>query len=248
MQENGVLLYSKEYQSVHFDTNLLIGFFASIANFSREALNTAVRNVDLGEENKVVLQPNPKEGLMAAAIVSPGDNMGLIQDILNNIILDFINEFPSFEDPERLDRATIELIFKLNMRRKTFPSAPILLITTLLVLTPVMIILVLASIYLTNLFQDLFYAFTFSLIVYTSITLLLLTVIPNLISGFLAPDKKYAWINTIGIIIFEVVFYVVSVESLFAQITLANLPINFLLSVASAYFGFQLSSRRYLKK
>lgn len=248
MQENGVLLYSKEYQNVYFDTNLLIGFFASIANFSREALNTAVKNVDLGEENKVILQANPKEGLMAAAIVSPGDNISLIQEILTNIILDFINEFPSFEDPERLDRATIELIFKVNMRRKTFPSPPLLLTASLILLTPVLIILVFISIYLTNAFQELFYNFTFSLVVYTSITLLFLTVIPNLISGFLAPDKRYAWFNTFAIIAFEVVFYVVSVERLFAQITLANLPINFLLSIASAYFGFQLSSRRYLKK
>lgn len=248
MQENGILLFSKEYESVSFDTNLLIGFFASIANFSREALSTAVRNVDLGEGNKVIMQPNPKQGLIAAAIVSPMDNSSLIHDILENIILDFINEFPSFEDPDKLNLITIEAIFNDNMRRKTFPSTPKLIISSLVILTPVLFVLIYISTYLTNAFQYLFHSFEFSLIVYTSLTLLLLTVIPNLISGFLAPDKRYAWFNTFMIVLLEVVFYLVSVERLFAQITLANLPINFILSIASAYFGFSLSSRRYLKK
>lgn len=248
MQENGILLFSKEYASVRFDTNLLIGFFASIANFSREALHAAVRNVNLGEENKIIMHSNPKEGLIAAAIVSPMDNASLIHDILNNIILDFINEFPSFEDPERLDLMTIETIFKDNMRRKTFPSTLKLIGASVIILSPVMFVLIFVSTYLTNTLQELFQDFTYSLIIYTSLTLLLLTVIPNLISGFLAPNKKFALINTFIIVLLEVVFYVVSVERLFAQITLANLPVNFILSIASAYFGFSLSSRKYLKK
>ena len=57
MQENGVLLYSKNFLKEKFDSNLLVGFFASIANFSREALNSVVKNMDLGEDNKLILQP-----------------------------------------------------------------------------------------------------------------------------------------------------------------------------------------------
>ncbi len=50
LDENGILLYSKEFtREEQYDDNLLIGFFTSIANFSREALGTAVKNVNLGE-------------------------------------------------------------------------------------------------------------------------------------------------------------------------------------------------------
>lgn len=48
LDEHGILLYSKEFvKEQQYDDNILIGFFTSIANFSREALGTAVKNVNL---------------------------------------------------------------------------------------------------------------------------------------------------------------------------------------------------------
>jgi len=64
LDESGILLYSKEFtREEQYDDNLLIGFFTSIANFSREALGTAVKNVNLGENNKLILVPNEDERL-----------------------------------------------------------------------------------------------------------------------------------------------------------------------------------------
>ena len=59
LDESGILLYSKEFsREEQYDDNLLIGLFTSIANFSREALGTAVKKVNLGENNKLILIPH----------------------------------------------------------------------------------------------------------------------------------------------------------------------------------------------
>ena len=86
MDENGILLYSKDFIKQHYDENLLIGFFTSIANFSREALGTEVKNVDIGESNKLVLVPIQEERILGAAIVSNRDNDELVTQILKNIL------------------------------------------------------------------------------------------------------------------------------------------------------------------
>ncbi|MFX1273767.1 MAG: hypothetical protein ACFFBP_11975 [Promethearchaeota archaeon] len=248
MLDNGILLFSKNFVEIKYDNNLLIGFFASIANFSREALKSVVKTVDLGEENKLVLHPRTKEKLLSAAIVSTTDNNSLIIDILNNLMLDFTHEFTSYDNPDNIDKMTAEKLVSDNLRRKIFPSIPKLILVSIALLTPLLSILIVLSIYITNTFQNLFEHVQPALILYTSITLLLLTLVPNLISGFLAPDRRYALFNTFVIIIIEVAVYIAFVERLFIQITLANLPINFILSLASAYFGLRLSSRKYLKK
>ena len=87
MNENGILLYSKEFsREEKYDDNLLIGFFTSISNFSREALGTAVKNVNLGENNKLILVPHDDEGLLGAAIVSSNDNNELVTRIIKEIL------------------------------------------------------------------------------------------------------------------------------------------------------------------
>ena len=85
MRENGELLYVKNFLKEKYDSNILIGFFTSIANFSREALGTIVKNLDLGENNKLILTPIPESELLAAAIVSEKDHNELINKILNKL-------------------------------------------------------------------------------------------------------------------------------------------------------------------
>ena len=94
MDEHGILLYSKQFISEQqYDDNILIGFFTSIANFSREALGTAVKNVDLGENNKLILTPIEDEGLLGAAIVGSNDNNDLVTKIIRDIMQEFIDSY-----------------------------------------------------------------------------------------------------------------------------------------------------------
>jgi hypothetical protein len=90
---NGMMYYSKKFIDEGFDDNLLVGFFTSTTNFSREALESVVKYVDLGSDNKLVLESKPDEDIFAAAIVSSKDNNNLVSTILKNILQDFIDEF-----------------------------------------------------------------------------------------------------------------------------------------------------------
>ena len=93
MDENGLLLYSKNFMKHQYDENILIGFFTSIANFSREALGGVVKNLNLGQNNKLILLPNTEERLLCAAIVGDNDNEDLISRILKNVLQDFIDTY-----------------------------------------------------------------------------------------------------------------------------------------------------------
>ncbi len=247
MLDNGILLFSKNFTEIKYDTNLLVGFFASIANFSREALQNIVKTIDLGLDDKLILHPLMGGNLIGAAIISEADDNQLMRNILNNILLDFTHEFTSYDNPDNIETAIIEKIVKENLHRKVLPSIPILIIASILILTPLLSILIFLSTYLTHYLEDLFINIPIALLLYSTINLLLLTIAPNVISGFLAHDIRYALFNTVVIVIVEMAVYIVSVDIYFVQITLANLPINFILSLASAYFGLSLSSRKYLR-
>ena len=108
MNQNGVLLYVKHYAKDHYDDNIIIGFFASVANFSREALNSVVQNIDLGEENKLILLPNFEEKLLAAAIVNPVDDNDLVNSILKNVVQDFIDQYAPDYKPEKVSKSIMD--------------------------------------------------------------------------------------------------------------------------------------------
>lgn len=103
LDEHGILLYSKEFvREQKYDDNILIGFFTSIVNFSREALGTAVKNVNLGENNKLILVPFEDEGLLGAAIVSSHDNNELVTKIIRNITQEFIDSYSPEYNQEKI--------------------------------------------------------------------------------------------------------------------------------------------------
>lgn len=247
MQENGVLLYSQNFMKDKFDSNLLVGFFASIANFSREALNSVVKNMDLGEDNKLILQPMSKEKLLGAAIVGSTDNNELITEILNNIVLDFVNEILDEESVENIDSDKIDKIVKANLKRKTLPSQNKLIILTLITLIPLLLAILAIYTYLTNLFEDFLIGFAPTLMIYSVISLLFLTILPNLISGLLAPVRKIELFNSLLIITIELVVLSFLLNSiLLITMLIANIPINLIMSLAFAYMGQRISSRRFL--
>ena len=108
LSRNGILLYSKNFIEQKFDDNLIIGFFTSIENFSREALESIVKYVDLGVDNKLILQPKPDEKIFGAAIVSSKDNNILVNKILDNILQDFIDDFSPNYDLDRKSKSKID--------------------------------------------------------------------------------------------------------------------------------------------
>jgi hypothetical protein len=101
MRQNGSLLYSKIFgtQPLQTEEDILIGFFASTANFSKEALQSMVEDVNLGMGKRLILVSSSREKILAAAIVSITDNRDLIKLILDQFLNHFVTKYqPHFQN------------------------------------------------------------------------------------------------------------------------------------------------------
>ena len=258
MRFNGTLLYSKHLsEGDRFDDNILIGFFASLANFSREALESEIEYIDLGHENKLILFPYSSERLLATAIVSTIDDNDLIMKILRDILQDFIGAFAPDYNPEKINEDEMESIIELNVSGKI--SYPLIkrLIFSWLLLIPLCIFLNFLNITSGDyIFQNLYldkdiytqeeiYTVVLPTMIRISlIVLLIVFILPNLISGYLVLNAKFAYLNSVIYIVLIMVIYFYTIQSLFAYVILAYLPLVFLISIAFAYIGFRYAKKR----
>ncbi|MFX0142373.1 MAG: hypothetical protein ACFFDN_52520 [Candidatus Hodarchaeota archaeon] len=258
MRENGELLYIKNFMKEKYDNNILIGFFTSVANFSREALGSIVKNLDLGENNKLILTPIPDEELLAAAIVSERDHIDLINKILMNIMQDFIDLFSPDYDPEKIYTEQMEEIIALNLRKRVVRAPALRIFFAWLCLLPLSGLLMLLSIYITTIFLPFFNLqeiydpenlFTlFMPIIYLLSTFIIFFVFapPNLVSGYLTVNRKAAYVNSIAYIILVILWFSLSIEPLYSYVIISNIPIVIIASIFFAYIGVRLSSKRNL--
>jgi len=149
LDEQGFLLYSKNFMKEQYDENILIGFFTSIANFSREALNSIVKNVDLGENNKLILFPIEEEKLLGATIVNSNDNNDLVSSILRGILLEFINLYAPDYDPEKIIQEDMEEVINNNLKGKTLSSPFWRIFLSWIIVGPISPFLIFLSIFAT---------------------------------------------------------------------------------------------------
>ncbi len=262
MQFNGTLLFSKSLSvEEKFDDNVLIGFFASLANFSREALESEIEYIDLGHDNKLILFPQSNEKLLATAIVSSIDDNELIIKILRNILHDFIGAFAPDYNPDKIDEDEMEHIIDENVRGKT--SYPLIkrLIFSWILLIPLCIFLNYINItsreyFFRNLYldkdiytQEEIYTEVMPTMVWASLLILLIVfILPNLISGYLVLDEKFAYLNSVIYLALITSIYFFTIESIFAYVIIAYMPLVFLISIGFAYIGFRLAKKRKIIK
>ncbi|MFX1443006.1 MAG: hypothetical protein ACFFHV_06290 [Promethearchaeota archaeon] len=258
MRFNGTLLYSKHLtKGEKFDDNVLIGFFASLANFSREALESEIEYIDLGHDNKLILFPYSSEKLITTAIVSSIDDNELILKILKNILEDFIGAFAPDYKPDKIREEEMEFIIEENVTGKT--SYPLIkrLIFSWLLLIPLCIFLNFVNITSRqNIFQNLYldkdvytqeeiYTEVMPLMVWTSLFILLIVfILPNLISGYLVLNEKFAYLNSVIYLVLIVSIYFFTIESVFAYVIIAYMPLVFLISIGFSYIGYRLAKKR----
>jgi len=258
MRFNGTLLYSKNFsEGERFDDNILISFFASLANFSREALESEIEYIDLGHDNKLILFPHASEQLLATAIVSSIDENALIMKILKNILEDFIGAFAPEYNPDKIREEEMEFIIEENISGKT--SYPLIkrLIFSWLLLVPLCVFLNFLNIaYGDYIFQNLYleqdiytqdeiYTEVLPRMIRISLIILLIVfILPNLISGYLVLNEKFAYLNSVIYIILIMVIYFYTIESVFAYIIFAYLPLVFLISIGFSYIGFRFAKKR----
>ncbi len=259
INENGVLLYEKNLTSTSFDTNLLVGFLSSITHFSREALNRVIKHLDLGENKKLIILPMSRECLLGAMVANANDNNILLNQVLRNILLDFIDEYSPYYEKERIDTTLMNILVMNNLKGKVQPSFGKRMGLSWLIVAPMSYFLLLVSIiatqFLYNYFQlnqllfsqtEIFTIFMPSLVFLAISNVLIIFILPNFILGFLIGNQKPAYGSSIILVIVVITLYFYSAEPLFAYIIIANLPFAFLTSLFFAYIGIRLSTRKFL--
>ena len=259
LDEQGLLLYSKNFMKEQYDENILIGFFTSVANFSREALNSIVKNVDLGENNKLILLPIAEEDLLGAAIVNSNDNNELVSSILKDILLDFVNLYAPDYDPEKIIHEEMERVINNNLKGKTLSSPFWRLFISWIIVGPLSPFLIFLSIFATMFIyetlnlnrlltpEQLFTRFMPALILLSTANIILSFLLPNLIIGYLSPNWKLALLNSIIHFIFSIALYSVSAEPNFVYIVLGQLPLTLIFSLFFMFLGIRISSKRFIK-
>ena len=260
LDENGFLLYSKNFMKEKYDQNVLIGFFSSIANFSREALGGIVKNVDLGENNKLILVPNSEERILGATVVSTNDNNHLVTLIVKNIMQDFIDSYSPDYDLETIYPDDMERIINNNLRRKIMPSPRIRLLLSWIIAGCLCYFLILLSINVTSFMynyfnlnrfftpEQLFTRFMPILILLSTINISILFILPNLILGFLSLNWKIATLNSFIYLVITITLYFYSSEPNFAYIIVGHLPLTLIFSLFFLFIGIRYSSKMFFKQ
>jgi hypothetical protein len=260
MDENGLLLYSKNFMEEQYEQDILIGFFASIANFSREALGSIVKNIDLGKNNKLILFPNAEQRLLGAAIVSANDNNDLAMGILKNIVQDFVDSYAPDYNVDQILEEDMEQIIDSNMKNQVLRSPIRRLVLSWLIVGPLSPLLILLSITVTIFIYNiydlnrfltpdlLFIRFMPILVLLSTINIIILFLGPNIILGYLSPNWKIAAVNSFVFLAVTITLYFYSSEPNFAYIVIGNLPLSLIFSLFFLFIGIRYSSKKFLKK
>ena len=260
MKENGILLYSRNFLKQQYDDNLILGFFANLANFSKEALDSAVKNVDLGEY-KLVMLSMTEEQVLVFAIASLEDNIVLVNSILKNIAQDFIDAYSPEYNPETINREIVEKIVEDNLKGKVFLSPKLLFLVAWLIVAPLSYLLIYLSVLFTSaLFQlfdlnkiiisriDIFTTFIPMMALLALFNLAILFLPSNLILGFLIVNKKISILCSLIFIPIITILYYYSVEPLFAYIIIAYLPLIVISSPIITFIGYKFQRKKFLIK
>lgn len=261
MDENGRLLYSKNFEREQkYDDNLLIGFFTSITNFSREALGTAVKTVNLGENNKLIIFPKQDERLLGAVIVSSNDNNELVAKILKNILQEFIDSYSPDYDTEKIIQEEMEKNIQSNLKGKVISSPITRVVITWLIngslIYPLILLSIYATLFIFNAFNltrflygdDLFTKFFPALILLSTGNIIILFLFPNFLFGILSPNRIVAIANSIIHLVVTIILFAYSTEPVFAYIIIGHLPLTLVFSLFFLFVGIKFSSKWFLKK
>ena len=259
MKQNGVLIYSKTYTKENFDDNVMIGFVASIANFSREALQSVIKYIDLGQDNKLVMFEQQREKLVSVAIVNSSDDNDLITNVLRNIIHEFIILFSPDYVSDKIDKNEMERIIEENIKSKTSFSTIQRFVLSWIILVPISILITILNLMATSYFfhvqeerlytqEELITEVIPEAVFISMVVIIIIFIVPNLISGYITLNRNLAFLNS-GLYLIVVLFaYLYSGEPLFFYIILYYLPSAIFTSIVFAYIGFKLGIKKKIIK
>ncbi|MHA1819840.1 MAG: hypothetical protein ACTSU2_05625 [Promethearchaeota archaeon] len=262
LKQNGILLYSKIFKQSEneFEQDLLLGFFSSIANFSKEALNTVIENINLGKNEKVIIYPNYNEKILSVAIVSIDDTDELITSILREITQDFIDTYAPDYNPHNINYSEVDKIIKENLQGKIMGAKIKRFFVSWLILLPLSFAFSLFSGLIATIAFDmlnlsskisnsdqLYFEFLPGMLLLISLISLIIYTIPCILSGFIVADKKLAILNSvliIGIFIFE---FLLNPEMIvIAYIIIAYFPMELIIVIFFSWVGINIALKKKL--
>lgn len=219
MKQNGTLLYSKAFLKLEIEEEVLLGFIAATANFSKEALQSMVEDVNLGRGRRMVLVSASQEKIIAAAITSLDENQELVRSILDQILLNFIGKAgPHYQSINitAMDNE-IQQTIKKNSIRISFKR-------------------VIGSWILQDIIGFLIYIYALLFLVATPIAMFL--------SAYIVGTKRWSWIN---LILYNLWILGIIFSSIISEIVIIGVLVNFILSFMFAWLGNFYCNKKKLK-
>lgn len=258
-KENGVLLYSRNLKEGRVDDQVLVGFFSSIANFSKEALQSTITQLDLGSDTQLVMHYRPKEEIVLAALTDARDDVDKVKKILSIIAKDFVEEYGANVDESQINATALtETITRLLRRSSRKRGAAMQFIAFDFLIVFYVPLYFLMERMLPLLFQDLFgpgvvFSETFLFnqflprIFLASVIFVFVTIpLPTVITGFIAGEKRRAWINFVVFYILALSLLAAILQTLLSVVAILYAPFSMVIGLVFSWIGARIAEKRKL--
>ncbi len=258
-KENGVVLYSRNLKEGRVDDQVLVGFFSSIANFSKEALQSTIQQLDLGSDTQLVMHYRPKEELIIAALTDARDDVGKVKKILGTIATDFLDEYGANVEESQVNATTltesITRLLRQSSRRRGATMQFIALDFLIVLYVPLYFLM---EAIMPLLFQDMFrpgvvfgenFLFNQFLprIFIASVLFVFATIpLPTFLTGFIAGEKRRAYINFLGFYIVALILLAVILQTVLSVVALLYSPFSIVIGLVFSWMGTRMAEKRKL--
>ena len=175
--QSGPCIFKREYvKGTEIDEQLMSGFLTALSSFAQEAFLDGLQRIHLASGRRLIYGYNKEFGILAAALADKRDHPSLVEEIVNQIVKEFIKRYnkhlkpfdPSLTVFEDFQSIVDSIILKRNRTRDK---------TTILFSVSLAVILgILAS--------------GFAGFVPESLLTLYLALIPSIPAGYVAGERK----------------------------------------------------------
>ncbi len=179
---------------------------------------------------------------------------------MKNILQDFADNHSPEYNLEEMYPEEMDKLVERNLSGRILRSPYLRLLISWIIVAPLSYLLIILSIYATqflyNVFRlerflgsfELFFTrFLPALIGLSTLDIVILFLIPNLILGYLSPNTKIGFLSSILQVVITIIFFFNSMEPIFAFIIVGYLPLAVIFSLFFLFLGLRLSSRKFLK-
>ncbi len=246
MKTNGTLFYSRDFKKIEIEEEVMLGFFAATANFSKEALHSMVEDVNLGKGKRVILSSASEEKLIIAAIVNAEDNRDLVKFILDTILKWYIEKFTQNIrdiDPVAINNYIDELLKKKVLDRMYKRILKSWIAQFFLGIFTIFIGYIIKEMALGVIgVGENQYALIFFL---GTLLILIVFPVPMFVSGYIVADRKKSYLNLFLYLI--LVILLLSFDNVMIIVFIGNFPMIIVISIVFLLIGIYYNSKKKLK-